>query len=88
MKQDVFIFRNYYIYIEKIDDKDKQGLKDQANDVTRKVNDVAKTVDKVANSPEVNIIGSIAGGDTKDKIKDGQKVTGDIERGTRPSSLP
>ena len=56
--------------------------------MTKKVNDVAKTVDKVANSPEVNIIGSIAGGDTKNRIKDGQKVTGDIEKGTRPNSLP
>ena len=37
-----------------------------------------RTVDSIANSPEVNIIGAIAGGDVQKNIKDGQEIIHNI----------
>lgn len=68
--------------VNNMDDKDKQGMKEQAAGVKadgqKKVGGIVKTVDKIANSPEVNIIGSMIGGDGQEKLKQGQKIISDI----------
>lgn len=68
--------------ISKMDDKDKNEIVEQVNDVKdagqKKASDILKTADKIVNSPEASIIGAIGGKDVEDKIKSGQKIVGDL----------
>jgi len=68
--------------ISKMDDKDKNEIIEQVNDVKdagqKKASDILKTADKIVNSPEASIIGAIGGKDVEDKIKSGQKIVGDL----------
>lgn len=67
--------------ITKTDDKDKAAIREQADQIKdagqKKASDILKTADKIAGSPEVNIIGSIAGEPAAGAIKRGQQIIKD-----------
>lgn len=68
--------------VNNMDEKDKQGVKDQGTGVKeeqrKKATGIVKGIDAVANSPEVNIVGSMIGGEGQEKLKQGQKIIHDI----------
>lgn len=60
---------------ENIDEKDKQGMKDQAGEVLKKPTEVIKTAGAIVNSPEAHIVAKAAGGSDGEK---GLKQTQDV----------
>lgn len=65
-----------------MDDKDKAEIVEQVSAVKdeaqKKASDILKSADKIVNSPEANIIGAIGGEKVEGKIKEGQKIVGDL----------
>ena len=68
----------------KVDDKDKKGIKEHIDGVVdgvqKKAADALKTADKIANSPEVGAIGTLSGPQAKEIINKGKEIIQDANQ--------
>lgn len=64
--------------VNKIDDKEKEAVKQQGAAITNKMqgkaNDELKNTSAVLNSPEANIIGSMAGPKVQEKVDSARNI--------------
>ena len=81
---------------KKIEEKDKQGLKEHietaigepGKHAMKKVKEVAAGINNVVNSPEANIAGTVIGGKFEEKLKDVQGAVKTVSEVTQSYSLP
>ena len=68
----------------KVDDKDKKGIKEHLDSgvdgIQKKASDALKTADKIANSPEVGAIGTLSGPQAKEVINKGKEIIQDANK--------